>query len=94
MAGYKQELRRDFNLFTNSAISFSIISILTGITSESSRRHQGYMLTRTCIKSDVSRSCAGLLDQPSYLGHSRRCSPPWEADQADVLVLDALVRET
>jgi hypothetical protein len=33
-AGYKQELNRDFNLFTNSAISFSIISILTGITSE------------------------------------------------------------
>ena len=33
-AGYKQELKRDFNLFTNSAISFSIISILTGITSE------------------------------------------------------------
>ncbi|BDA43078.1 Amino-acid permease BAT1 [Coccomyxa sp. Obi] len=30
--GYKQELKRDFNLFTNSAISFSIISILTGIT--------------------------------------------------------------
>ena len=35
LTGYKQELRRDFNLFTNSAISFSIISILTGITSES-----------------------------------------------------------
>ncbi|CAK0780294.1 hypothetical protein CVIRNUC_005001 [Coccomyxa viridis] len=31
--GYKQEFKRDFNLFTNSAISFSIISILTGITS-------------------------------------------------------------
>ncbi len=41
MTGYKQELRRDFNLFTNSAISFSIISILTGITSESSHCHQG-----------------------------------------------------
>ncbi|KAK9915256.1 hypothetical protein WJX75_006770 [Coccomyxa subellipsoidea] len=30
--GYKQELKRDFNLFTNGAISFSIISILTGVT--------------------------------------------------------------
>jgi hypothetical protein len=30
--GYKQELKRDFNMFTNGAISFSIISILTGVT--------------------------------------------------------------
>lgn len=30
--GYTQELKRGFNLFQNFAISFSIISILTGIT--------------------------------------------------------------
>ena len=30
--GYKQELRRDFTLVSNTAISFSIISTLLGIT--------------------------------------------------------------
>ena len=30
--GYKQELKRDFTLVSNTAISFSIISTLTGIT--------------------------------------------------------------
>lgn len=33
-AGYKQELKRDFNLFTNTAISFSIISCISGVTSK------------------------------------------------------------
>lgn len=32
--GYKQELRRDFTLVSNTAISFSIISTLLGITGE------------------------------------------------------------
>jgi amino acid transporter len=30
--GYKQELKRDLSVFSNFAISFSIISVLTGIT--------------------------------------------------------------
>ena len=30
--GYSQELNRGFNTFTNFAVSFSIISLLTGIT--------------------------------------------------------------
>ena len=30
--GYKQELKRDFTLVSNTAISFSIISTLLGIT--------------------------------------------------------------
>ena len=33
--GYKQELKRDFTLASNTAISFSIISILLGITGDS-----------------------------------------------------------
>lgn len=33
--GYKQELRRDFTLVSNTAISFSIISTLLGITGAS-----------------------------------------------------------
>ena len=32
--GYKQELKRDFNLFTNTAISFSIISCTSGVVGE------------------------------------------------------------
>lgn len=32
--GYTQELNRGFNTFTNFAVSFSIISILTGITGD------------------------------------------------------------
>ena len=36
--GIKQELKRDFNMFTSFALSFSIISILTGITGE---RYEG-----------------------------------------------------
>ena len=30
--GYKQELRRDWSLLHNFGISFSIISVITGIT--------------------------------------------------------------
>ena len=33
--GYKQELKRDFTLVSNTAISFSIISTLLGITGDS-----------------------------------------------------------
>ena len=32
--GYTQQLKRGFTTFTNFAVSFSIISILTGLTSE------------------------------------------------------------
>jgi hypothetical protein len=32
--GYKQELKRDFTLVSNTAISFSIISTLLGITGD------------------------------------------------------------
>ncbi len=35
--GYKQELKRDFTLVSNAAISFSIISTLLGITGDCSR---------------------------------------------------------
>jgi hypothetical protein len=34
--GYKPELQREMNLFTNFAVSFSIISILMGITGANS----------------------------------------------------------
>lgn len=33
--GYKQELKRDISLFSNFAVSFSIISLLTGVMSKS-----------------------------------------------------------
>lgn len=32
--GYKQQLKRDLSLFTNFALSFTIVSILTGLTGE------------------------------------------------------------
>jgi len=31
--GYKQELKRELTSFTNFSVSFSIVSILTGLTS-------------------------------------------------------------
>lgn len=42
--GYKQELQRGMSLFANFAISFSIITVLAGITgaaSEQNRNSQG-----------------------------------------------------
>lgn len=39
--GYNQELNRGFSTFTNFAVSFSIISILTGITGAHAQYHLG-----------------------------------------------------
>lgn len=33
--GYKRELKREMGLFTNFAMSFSIVSVLTGLSGES-----------------------------------------------------------
>jgi hypothetical protein len=38
--GYKQELRRDFTLVSNTAISFSIISTLLGVTGACLSHHE------------------------------------------------------
>jgi hypothetical protein len=35
--GYKQELKRELTYFHNFAMSFSVVSILTGLTGEVSR---------------------------------------------------------
>jgi hypothetical protein len=55
-SGYKQELKRDFNLFTNTAISFSIISILTGITGELPRLHPHDF----AVQAEHAAPCASL----------------------------------
>jgi hypothetical protein len=60
--GYKQELRRDFTLLSNTAISFSIISTLLGIT--------GGMLPAPSIAEVANRrhiSVIHVTEKPCFL---------------------------
>lgn len=60
--GYKQELRRDFTLVSNTAISFSIISTLLGITGE-------HTLTSLHLRNaSVNIKAYRVLDHVAWLG--------------------------
>lgn len=85
--GYRQEFKRDFNTFTNFAVSFSIISILTGITGADGLARR-WAILRVCL-TDLYMLKEPVL--PDVASSQRHDAVPTNADGSLKAIQEATV---